>query len=133
LPQSTSLACLRRREILWVKAFAALERELGAIRESGDTATVFSPPYHPYTQLLVPSVPEMRPDWLDGVLAVRAAGAAATAGLMRAPCKGPLSQPSEAVAARPALPRPQFVSIPPPKQKEETGGRRVRGSDFCPA
>jgi peptide/nickel transport system ATP-binding protein len=38
---------------------------------SGDTASVFAPPYHPYTELLLSSVPEMRPDWLDGVLARR--------------------------------------------------------------
>ena len=36
-------------------------------------------------------------------------------------------------SARPPLPRPQFVSIPPPKPKEERARRRVRGSDFCPA
>jgi peptide/nickel transport system ATP-binding protein len=57
----------------------------GKVVAGGDTATVFSPPYHPYTELLLSSVPEMRPDWLDGVLAARAAGAAATAALMRAP------------------------------------------------
>ncbi len=42
---------------------------------SGDTASVFAPPYHPYTELLLSSVPEMRSDWLDGVLAGRAARA----------------------------------------------------------
>jgi peptide/nickel transport system ATP-binding protein len=52
---------------------------------SGDTATVFSPPYHPYTELLLSSVPEMRPDWLDEVLAARATGAATTSALLRAP------------------------------------------------
>ena len=57
----------------------------GKVVAGGDTANVFSPPYHPYTELLLSSVPEMRPDWLDGVLAARAAGAAATAALMRAP------------------------------------------------
>ena len=40
---------------------------------SGDTASVFSPPYHPYTELLLSSVPEMRPDWLDEVLDRRCA------------------------------------------------------------
>ena len=44
---------------------------------SGDTASVFAPPYHPYTELLLSSVPEMRPDWLDGVLARRSARASA--------------------------------------------------------
>ena len=39
----------------------------------GDTSSVFAPPYHPYTELLLSSVPEMRPDWLDEVLARRVA------------------------------------------------------------
>ena len=57
----------------------------GKVVASDDTATVFSPPYHPYTELLLSSVPEMRPDWLDQVLAARAAGAATTSALLRAP------------------------------------------------
>ncbi len=57
----------------------------GKVVASGDTATVFAPPYHPYTELLLSSVPEMRPDWLDEVLAKRAAAAASTAAFMRAP------------------------------------------------
>ena len=32
------------------------------------TETVFAPPFHPYTELLLSSVPEMRSDWLDEVL-----------------------------------------------------------------
>jgi peptide/nickel transport system ATP-binding protein len=57
----------------------------GKVVAGGDTSTVFAPPYHPYTELLLSSVPEMRPDWLDGVLAKRATAAAATAALLRAP------------------------------------------------
>jgi peptide/nickel transport system ATP-binding protein len=57
----------------------------GKVVASGDTAAVFSPPYHPYTELLLSSVPEMRPDWLDEVLAARAVGAATTSALLRAP------------------------------------------------
>ena len=57
----------------------------GKVVASGETATVFSPPYHPYTELLLSSVPEMRPEWLDEVLAARATGAATTAALLRAP------------------------------------------------
>ncbi len=57
----------------------------GKVVANGETATVFAPPYHPYTELLLSSVPEMRPDWLDEVLARRATAAAATAALMRAP------------------------------------------------
>jgi peptide/nickel transport system ATP-binding protein len=43
----------------------------GKIVDGGETATVFAPPYHPYTELLLSSVPEMRADWLDEVLAKR--------------------------------------------------------------
>ena len=57
----------------------------GKVVASGDTTTVFAPPYHPYTELLLSSVPEMRPDWLDEVLAKRATTAAATAALLHAP------------------------------------------------
>jgi peptide/nickel transport system ATP-binding protein len=40
----------------------------GEIVAQGPTATVFAPPYHPYTEVLLTSVPEMRVDWLDGAL-----------------------------------------------------------------
>ncbi len=43
----------------------------GELVDGGETAAVFAPPYHPYTELLLSSVPEMRPDWLDEVLALR--------------------------------------------------------------
>jgi peptide/nickel transport system ATP-binding protein len=44
----------------------------GRLVAGGDTATVFAPPCHPYTALLLSSVPEMRDDWLDDVLKTRA-------------------------------------------------------------
>ncbi len=44
----------------------------GRIVAEGPREEVFAPPYHPYTKLLISSVPEMRLDWLDGVLAERA-------------------------------------------------------------
>jgi peptide/nickel transport system ATP-binding protein len=44
---------------------------LGEIVEQGDKDTVLSPPHHEYTELLLSSVPEMDPDWLDGVLEKR--------------------------------------------------------------
>ncbi len=37
----------------------------GKVVEYGTTSDVMTPPYHPYTQLLLDSVPEMRTDWLD--------------------------------------------------------------------
>lgn len=39
----------------------------GRVVEKGPSKTVFSPPFHPYTKLLLSSVPEMRQGWLEGV------------------------------------------------------------------
>jgi len=49
----------------------------GKVVASGQTAEIFAPPYHPYTELLLSAVPEMRPEWLDEVLAKRASRAEA--------------------------------------------------------
>jgi len=43
----------------------------GQLVAYGDTAKIFNPPFHPYTELLLSSVPEMRADWLDEVLSKR--------------------------------------------------------------
>ncbi len=43
----------------------------GQLVAYGPTQQVFNPPYHPYTELLLSSVPEMRADWLDEVLRKR--------------------------------------------------------------
>ena len=37
----------------------------GRVAEQGPTSNVLSPPYHPYTRLLLSSVPEMRTGWLE--------------------------------------------------------------------
>jgi peptide/nickel transport system ATP-binding protein len=44
----------------------------GRLVAEGPREQVFAPPYHPYTKLLLSSVPEMDTHWLDGVLADRA-------------------------------------------------------------
>lgn len=49
----------------------------GQMIAEGPTQTVFSPPFHPYTEKLIASVPEMRTDWLDEVLAQRVESASA--------------------------------------------------------
>jgi peptide/nickel transport system ATP-binding protein len=43
----------------------------GEIIAEGPTDQIFSPPFHPYTEKLLASVPELRTDWLDEVLAER--------------------------------------------------------------
>jgi peptide/nickel transport system ATP-binding protein len=45
----------------------------GRIVEQGEKHEVLTPPHHEYTELLLSSVPEMDPDWLDGVLEKREA------------------------------------------------------------
>jgi peptide/nickel transport system ATP-binding protein len=40
----------------------------GAVVAHGPLTTVFAPPFHPYTERLLSSVPEMRLDWLDETL-----------------------------------------------------------------
>lgn len=43
----------------------------GEIVDAGSKQDVFSPPFHEYTELLLSSVPEMDPDWMDRVMAER--------------------------------------------------------------
>ena len=48
----------------------------GRVVDSGPKSEVLAPPYHPYTELLLSSVPQMAHGWLDGVLAERTKGQA---------------------------------------------------------
>ena len=41
----------------------------GTVVESGPKSEMFTPPHHDYTDLLLSSIPEMDPDWLDKLLA----------------------------------------------------------------
>ncbi|MGB0798618.1 MAG: ABC transporter ATP-binding protein [Planktomarina sp.] len=43
----------------------------GRVVEQGPKAEMFQPPHHPYTDLLLSSVPEMDPDWLTNLLKER--------------------------------------------------------------
>ena len=43
----------------------------GKIVEQGSKTEIFSPPHHNYTELLLSSVPEMDPDWLNELIAHR--------------------------------------------------------------
>ncbi|MGW8195311.1 MAG: ABC transporter ATP-binding protein, partial [Desulforhopalus sp.] len=44
----------------------------GRIVEQGTKSQILKPPHHDYTELLLSSVPEMDPDWLDNLLEERA-------------------------------------------------------------
>jgi peptide/nickel transport system ATP-binding protein len=46
----------------------------GRIVEQGPTEDMFTPPHHEYTDLLLSSVPEMDPEWLDRLMERRRAG-----------------------------------------------------------
>ncbi len=46
----------------------------GRIVEQGEKGMVLQPPHHEYTELLLSSVPEMNPDWMDRIMAERASG-----------------------------------------------------------
>jgi peptide/nickel transport system ATP-binding protein len=43
----------------------------GRIVEQGEKQEILTPPHHEYTNLLLSSIPEMDPDWLDNLLAER--------------------------------------------------------------
>jgi len=43
----------------------------GKVVEQGGKQEMFTPPHHPYTDLLLSSVPEMDPDWLTKLLEER--------------------------------------------------------------
>jgi peptide/nickel transport system ATP-binding protein len=47
----------------------------GRVVEQGPTDLVLSPPYHPYTRLLISSVPEMRIGWLEDAMKTQEAEA----------------------------------------------------------
>jgi peptide/nickel transport system ATP-binding protein len=46
----------------------------GRVVEQGEKAEILSPPHAPYTELLLSSVPEMDPDWLDTLVDKRNRG-----------------------------------------------------------
>ncbi|MGH6718600.1 MAG: ABC transporter ATP-binding protein [Alphaproteobacteria bacterium] len=59
---------------VWNIADEVVVMRHGRVVEAGPKRTIFQPPHHPYTELLLSSAPEMRVDWLDGVLARRGGG-----------------------------------------------------------
>ena len=53
----------------------------GRIVEQGPVDQVLSPPYHPYTRLLITSVPELRVGWLEDTMDTREALAGISRGV----------------------------------------------------
>jgi peptide/nickel transport system ATP-binding protein len=60
-------------DLATVKAIAdeVVVMQDGRVVEQGPKEEMFRPPHHPYTDLLLSSVPEMDPDWLTRLLAAR--------------------------------------------------------------
>eukprot|EP00752_Nemacystus_decipiens_P000358 g358.t1 len=60
-------------DLATVKAIAdeVVVMQNGRVVEAGPKGEMFRPPHHEYTDLLLSSVPEMDPDWLDRLLAER--------------------------------------------------------------
>ncbi len=63
-------------DLATVKAIAdeVVVMKEGVVVEQGPKSEMFRPPHHPYTELLLSSVPEMDPDWLTNVLSERSDG-----------------------------------------------------------
>jgi len=90
----------------------------GQIVESGSRDAMRAPPFHPYTGLLVASVPEMRPGWLERVHVAEP---------LRMGPVADVGSPSEGATLCPFLARcPQRIDgtcnvLPPPRTVSATG------------
>ena len=69
----TSEACWITHDIATVRAISdqVVVMSKGEVVEQGKKTVVFSPPHPAYTELLLSSVPEMDPDWLTNLTALR--------------------------------------------------------------
>lgn len=56
---------LTENYVMWPAVVVMLQ---GEIVEQGPKTNMFSPPHHEYTELLLSSVPEMDPDWLNELI-----------------------------------------------------------------
>ncbi|GBD42731.1 Glutathione import ATP-binding protein GsiA [bacterium HR40] len=84
LQEETGIALLFvTHDLATVKAIAdeIVVMHRGRVVERGTKSEILTPPHHPYTELLLSSVPEMTMGWLDGVLAGRRARQARRDGL----------------------------------------------------
>ena len=75
----------------------------GRIVEKGPKKEILKPPHHAYTDLLLSSVPEMDPEWLDSLLKARCG--------MKA-LREPFIHPPLITVKRPIVPRQSMRSTP---------------------
>jgi peptide/nickel transport system ATP-binding protein len=66
--QVSYLFITHNMEIVEAIADSVAVMHRGEVVRYGDRASVFRPPFDAYTTLLLSSVPEMRPGWLDAKL-----------------------------------------------------------------
>jgi peptide/nickel transport system ATP-binding protein len=72
-PLLDHLAAAHHHDLATVRAIAdeVVVMRRGKVVEQGPKDEMFKPPHHPYTDLLLSSVPEMDPNWLSTVLEER--------------------------------------------------------------
>jgi oligopeptide/dipeptide ABC transporter ATP-binding protein len=86
----------------------------GRVVEDGSTHNILALPSHPYTQLLLSSIPELRQGWLEDVMNTRAALAGIARAVEITDVGCPFYPRCPAVRSTHAAPSPSTVSATPP-------------------
>lgn len=68
-----SISCMSIPRSVGCKNFRLSPSLAGRVVDPGPKTSMFTPPHHDYTDLLLSSVPEIDPNWLDELLEKRAA------------------------------------------------------------
>jgi oligopeptide/dipeptide ABC transporter ATP-binding protein len=58
----------------------------GRVVETGRVGSIFGDAQHPYTRMLMRSIPQLRRDWLDGVLSLQGEAPAESTGRLEGGC-----------------------------------------------
>ena len=91
----------------------------GRVVEQGRVKEILSPPYHPYTRLLIASVPELRIGWLEETTKTREAMAGMSGGV-------DLNAPGCPFSERCPLKIPGTCDVQvPPNRVDETGSHTI--------
>ena len=100
----------------------------GRVVEAGSTQQVLSPPYHPYTRLLIASVPEARVGWLEEVTANNGKQAATVNKAMNQTVGNTMAAKNDLACpfyARCPLAIEGVCDTKPPPQQQVTSGHRI--------